>query len=316
MDSLYLPFFNLDDNSFLENVIGISDHRYPLEVIDNLSYNPFKESTVLNSVDNFIRGNGSTLPNCQYHFCENFSKICGGIEDIKILSFNICSLPLHFDVFQDQCLSECSVNFDVIGLCETRLNDNISQLYIMSFYNAFHQNKGTSGGGVSIYLHTRFEGKIRHNISLQKPYIETLFVELIGNYKYIVGMVYRPPNANFTEFLKTLEDIIEQISSEENIPCFLMGDFNINLINHKENNVCNFANLLYSHSFFPTITKPTRVTETSATVIDHNWINNIENYRESGVIYTDISDHFPVFTVIKLKDKPIFNSNIIIKKGI
>lgn len=33
---------------------------------------------------------------------------------------------------------------------------------------------------------------------------------------------------------------------------------------------------------------------TSATIIDHIWSNDMENYICSGILYTYISDHFPV----------------------
>lgn len=58
----------------------------------------------------------------------------------------------------------------------------------------------------------------------------------------------------------------------------------------------DFTNLLYSYLYFPTITKPTRINRTSASIIDHIWTNNTKNYVGSGIIYTQISDHFPIFS--------------------
>ena len=44
------------------------------------------------------------------------------------------------------------------------------------------------------------------------------------------------------------------------------------------------------------ITKPTRITSHSSTLID-NIFTNIHDYAHmSGIIMCDISDHFPVFT--------------------
>ena len=59
--------------------------------------------------------------------------------------------------------------------------------------------------------------------------------------------------------------------------------------------VQNFTDLLYSHMYYPTITRPTRVTNVSATLIDHIWTNDL-NYFTSGIIYTSVSDHLPVFS--------------------
>lgn len=40
-----------------------------------------------------------------------------------------------------------------------------------------------------------------------------------------------------------------------------------------------------TYSYFQTITKPTRVTSKSATVIDHVWSNNMKNDIKSGILY-------------------------------
>ena len=54
-----------------------------------------------------------------------------------------------------------------------------------------------------------------------------------------------------------------------------------------------------SYAFVPLINRPTRVTATSATLIDNIFINNFENLENSfqGVLVTDISDHYPIFYI-------------------
>ena len=56
---------------------------------------------------------------------------------------------------------------------------------------------------------------------------------------------------------------------------------------------------MYSFGLFSLITKPTRITETSATLIDTIFTNCIQNEFCSGIIYSDISDHMPIFCVKK-----------------
>ena len=46
-------------------------------------------------------------------------------DSLKISSYNISSVPQHIDSFYGQCLNSFCVDFDVIGLCETRFNDII-----------------------------------------------------------------------------------------------------------------------------------------------------------------------------------------------
>ena len=76
------------------------------------------------------------------------------------------------------------------------------------------------------------------------------------------------------------------------------GDLNIDLlmsdITHPET-----VNIFRSYNYLPYITKPTRVTNTSATCIDHFWYNNY-NVEFSGVFHEyDTSDHHTIFIFLK-----------------
>ena len=74
-----------------------------------------------------------------------------------------------------------------------------------------------------------------------------------------------------------------------------------------------FVDMMASNVFLLLITRPSRVTATSATLIDNIITNNIGDINNSvqGLFLTDISDHFPVFHIarqmdIKEKDTYIF----------
>ena len=45
-------------------------------------------------------------------------------------------------------------------------------------------------------------------------------------------MIYRPPNQNADEFLTMTNELLSKISNENKV-CYLMGDFNLNLMNHR-----------------------------------------------------------------------------------
>ena len=77
-----------------------------------------------------------------------------------------------------------------------------------------------------------------------------------------------------------------------------MGDFNIDLLKYNINdNANNFINQMYASSFYPLITKPTRITKTSATLIDNIFVNRFCDKTLSGLLFTDLSDHLPVFQI-------------------
>ena len=81
----------------------------------------------------------------------------------------------------------------------------------------------------------------------------------------------------------------------------LIGDLNLNSLDYATNNhVQNFFNLAFENGVFPVINRPTRITKTSETAIDHILTNTILEFEvHSGIIKNDISDHFDIFCVLK-----------------
>ena len=53
-----------------------------------------------------------------------------------------------------------------------------------------------------------------------------------------------------------------------------------------------------SNGYFPLITLPTRVNDVSSTLIDHLITNDHKNSIFSGIIKTDLTDHYPIFCSI------------------
>ena len=90
-------------------------------------------------------------------------------------------------------------------------------------------------------------------------------------------------------------DYVQSLHSAEISSVMFTGDFNLNLLDTElDVAVMDFCNLTYSHFLFPTISKPSRVAQTSATLIDNIFVNNpLSTF--SGILYCDYSDHFPIF---------------------
>ena len=59
----------------------------------------------------------------------------------------------------------------------------------------------------------------------------------------------------------------------------------------------DYLNMLYSDNFLPLITKPTRLTDHSSTLIDRIYTNAPIENTTSGIALGDISDHLPVFCI-------------------
>lgn len=54
---------------------------------------------------------------------------------------------------------------------------------------------------------------------------------------------------------------------------------------------------MFSMSLFPLITRPSRITSQSTTLIDNIFSNIVHNNTTSGLLFSDSSDHLPVFAV-------------------
>ena len=112
-----------------------------------------------------------------------------------------------------------------------------------------------------------------------------------------------------------MEILLSEISNE-NKHIFIMGDFNINLLNYNSKNETNeFLNSMNANFLLPYILQPTRVSflishDISATLID-NIYGNAFNYNcISGNIVANVTDHFPQFLIldkIKLDYKQVIH---------
>ena len=95
-----------------------------------------------------------------------------------------------------------------------------------------------------------------------------------------------------------LKKLLENISKEQK-SIFLLGDFNVNLLNYNEHNQTNeFLDSLASNSFIPLILQPTRITSHSTTLIHNIFSNVIDPDIISGNLTATISDHLPQFAII------------------
>ena len=75
------------------------------------------------------------------------------------------------------------------------------------------------------------------------------------------------PIADFNS--KYLTPLLEKLNREDKF-CFLMGDFNINLMKiNSESDNSQFYNTMCSYFFMPLVLQPTRVTDKSKTLIDN-----------------------------------------------
>ena len=141
---------------------------------------------------------------------------------------------------------------------------------------------------------------------------ESIIAEIInekGERNLLVGEIYRVPGTNENDSVCRYEQVMSSLC-ETNNDVILGTDQNFDYLKLNENShVSKLHNICIGSGILPTITRPTRVTGTSATLIDNLYVKtgNYENIS-SKIITTDISDHFTVLAFIGI------SSNIISKK--
>ena len=145
-----------------------------------------------------------------------------------------------------------------------------------------------------------FEAKVRDDLCfVNEELAESLFLEIprAQGKNIVIGVIYRPPNQSVGDFLFAYKELIEKIY-KENKTCYIMGDFNLKLMDHHCHSLTGeFLDGMYSNMFIPLITRPTRITSHTATLIDNIFTNQLSHCLKSGLLFTDISDHLPVFSI-------------------
>ena len=85
---------------------------------------------------------------------------------------------------------------------------------------------------------------------------------------------------------------MERLASYRDVKGIICGgDFNIDLINRSPF-AENFVNIMNSFSMNPMVRRPTRVTSTTATLIDHIWCNMSQDMCASQIIQSLTTDQF------------------------
>ena len=171
-------------------------------------------------------------------------------------------------------------------------------LYTIERYEAFHNVRcdGRRCGGLSVYISNIFKFKVIHPCTISLPTIETLFIETEKeNCTLLIISIYGPPNANAILFIDKLSELMSIISGNVYEEIILRIDFNLDILNYDNNeNTLNLLNSLTSQSLIAIITKPSRIINQTATLIDNIFINQ-PNEFVSGILISDISDHLPLF---------------------
>ena len=273
-------FAKLANNKFSRNMLkhvnGFSKNNYTCGYYQE------------NSIQNLLKKH---LPDCLKIFHQNIASFN---KNGTHLSFYLKYLSINFDIL---CLTE--IGRTSIGIIDKEFPD----------HDIFIDNTNTSKGGVALLLRkSKFNNiteldPIKLNCTCTKCIVENKWLSFkVDNQEYIIGGIYRHPNGDVNHFNTALNDTINKI--KDNAVAITLGDININLMN-EDDNTSSYLNNYFQKNFIPCITIPTRITDHSATTIDHIFLKVppklIQNKCSAGNLITDLSDHLPNFTFLDLQ---------------
>ena len=168
-----------------------------------------------------------------------------------------------------------NIDFSIIGVTETWLNDVTCNLYSLEGYELLEKHRlSNMGGAVGFFVRNGAKCKLREDLTISDDYCESLFIEIDKSVFWsgrdlLIAVICRPPNTDIKLFIDALRDMLEKIQQENKL-LYLVGDYNINLLNVDSHSLtADLNDTIYSYGIVPLITRPTKVTGTSATVIDN-----------------------------------------------
>ena len=115
----------------------------------------------------------------------------------------------------------------------------------------------------------------------------------------VICVTYRPPNCP----VSCLDELLKPnftITLTFNKPVIVLGDLNCNLLQNCPENKA-LVNFISDLNLKQLITSPTMITDTCNSLIDVVMVSTPDLVHESGIMTHTISDHLPVYVMLKLK---------------
>ena len=93
-----------------------------------------------------------------------------------------------------------------------------------------------------------------------------------------------------------LKSKLVKLNKYKNKQILLLGDLNIDLIRYDTDTFAQtLIEYLSCYGLLPVISRPTRITDHSASLIDHIYVDSLFSIAITGIVTLDISDHLGIY---------------------
>ena len=231
----------------------------------------------------------SYTANSSYYTLQQFNDNVHKSKDLSIIHINCRSLNANFTDLK-VLLRTLDFSFDVIGLTETWLNESNADVFQLEGYDFCNKNGvAKHGGGVAFFIRCIINYTIIEQLTVDVENVfECITVKLLLKTQIIVSCLYRKPSSKIADFMECIESMFSCIKGS----IYICGDFNIDLLQYN-------TKFFVDQMLFPLINKPTCITNQCHSIIDNIYTKSINEDIISGVIIADISDRFPIFSILQ-----------------
>ena len=302
---------------------------------DIIRYNPFFDLTVVTKFDDkpyndnepveylqSIQEISDILENCKNFNRMELSRHYNQLVSEKLQLFstyfhNIDGNQANFDTFCAH-MNTLDTEFSIVGIAETNIDNSHKDLYKLSgnyssVYLSKLENK-SKGSGLGLYVNNRYNFTVAEDLCYNSEHLQSLFISIKNMDEPVtVGVLYRPPNGNISQFNSEMTDIISKIGDSM---CYILGDINIDMFTLPSSQTKEFEEVIISNGYIPTISVATHHQEgCRKTCIDNIFTNNKHpiNIVCSGTVSGYVSAHRGIFQISSILGKSHVPTNRKIK---
>ena len=200
-----------------------------------------------------------------------------------VLQWNIRSLMTNQNEMKQLLtkLERKNTPVDVLLLCETFLTEDNTKLIKVPNCSLYTTNrKAVKGGGTAILIHNGITHKRRKDLeTMLERECESTCIEVTtksGKHN-IMGSMYQVPNMDGSHLQSHIREINQRIKSKRGRKELVLGmDHNFDLLKTSEHSKTRyFLDEILDNGLIPTITRLTKITRGSTTLINNIFISSI-----------------------------------------
>jgi hypothetical protein len=230
---------------------------------------------------------------------------CGTCDYFNVNNVTVerfCNSILHINIrslSHKTCHIEVLLNMlgfpKIVMLTEVWITHNTPALDIDGYTLLTSPRLSNRWGGVAMYVQSSLQFIIKYK-SFDHPNqnnfnIDYLLIQIL-NKNIALACMYCPPKTPLANIISVIEHMKSLLSPSTSL--LVGGDYNINLLSTDTALPSEFIDNLHSLGLHPIISLPTRVTDSTATLLD-NFLCDINLLPfQAGVIKTDFSDHYAI----------------------